>query len=128
MSAAKTFAAPVVRECALAYAARGWSVIPIEARGKRPLVAWLEFQSRRATPAEIATWYGRWLDANVGIVTGRASNLVVVDIDERHGGASSLAAIESENGPVARTVQVETGGGGRHCYFAHPGGNVPNRA
>ena len=127
MSAAKTLAAPVVRECALAYTARGWSVIPIEARGKRPLVAWLEFQSRRATPEEIATWYGRWPDANVGIVTGRVSNLLVVDIDARHGGASSLAAIESEHGAVARTVQAETGGGGRHYYFAHPGGTVPNR-
>ena len=127
MSAAKTLAAPVVRECALAYAARGWSVIPIEARGKRPLAAWLEFQSRRATPEEIATWYGRWPDANVGIVTGRVSDLLVVDIDARHGGAASLAAIESEHGPVARTVQAATGGGGRHYYFAHPGVAVPNR-
>lgn len=127
MPAAQTFAAAVVHEHALAYAARGWSVIPIEARGKRPLVAWLEFQSRRAMPEEIATWYGRWPEANVGIVTGRVSGLVVVDIDARHDGASSLAALESEHGPVARTVQAATGGGGRHCYFAHPGGAVPNR-
>ena len=43
-------------ECELAaidFAGRGWSVIPIEARGKRPIVAWQEFQRRAATPDEI---------------------------------------------------------------------------
>jgi hypothetical protein len=112
---------------ALAYAARGWSVIPIEARGKRPLVQWLEFQQRVAKAAEIDSWFRRWPDAGVGIVTGRASDLVVVDIDPQHGGVQSLARAEQEHGPLQRTVEAETGGGGRHLYFRHPGVPLANR-
>jgi hypothetical protein len=118
---------PGMHEAALAYAARGWPVVPIEARGKRPLVAWLDLQSRVASPEEIDAWYRRWPDANVGIVTGITAGLVVLDVDARHAGTASLAALESERGALPRTVEATTGGGGRHFYFAHPGGRVPNR-
>jgi hypothetical protein len=119
---------PDTHAAAISYAARGWSVIPMQTRGKRPLVTWLEFQQRLAEPDEIDAWYRRWPDANVGIVTGRISGLVVVDVDVAHGGAQSLARLESELGPLPFTAESVTGGGGRHFYFAHPGGIVPNRA
>ena len=109
------------------YAARGWSVIPVEPRGKRPLVAWLEFQERTAGANEINAWFRRWPDANVGIVTGRRSGLVVVDVDPRHGGLESVAGLEVEHGALPLTIEAATGGGGRHLYFAHPGPTVPNR-
>jgi hypothetical protein len=107
--------------------ARGWSIVPVEPRGKRPVVAWLEFQHRRPTPDEVGQWFGRRRDANLGIVTGAVSGLVVIDVDPRHGGEASLASLEAEHGPLERTVEATTGGGGRHYYFAHPGGTVPNR-
>jgi hypothetical protein len=116
-----------IRAAALAYAARGWSVIPIEPRGKRPLVPWLELQSRRAAAEEIDGWFGRWPDANVGLVTGRVSGLVVVDVDPRHGGAGSLERLREAHGPLPLTVEAETGGGGRHLYFAYPGVVLANR-
>jgi len=116
-----------LRAAALAYCARGWSVIPIEPRGKRPLVAWTEYQQRRATVDEITRWFRRWPDANVAIVTGEVSAIVVLDVDERHGGALSLAELDIELGPIPSTVEVATGGGGRHLYFRHPGGRVSNR-
>jgi len=109
------------------YAARGWSVIPVEPRGKRPLVGWLEFQERTAGANEINAWFRRWPDANVGIVTGRGSGLVVVDVDPRHGGFESVAGLEIEHGALPPTIEAATGGGGRHLYFAHPGPAVPNR-
>jgi hypothetical protein len=112
---------------ALRYSARGWSVLPIEPKGKRPLVAWLDLQQRVAPASEIDGWYQHWPDANVGIVTGHLSGLVVVDVDAEHRGTASLAAIERERGPLPRTVESATGGGGRHLYFAYPGGTVPNR-
>lgn len=76
---------------ARSYPARGWSVIPMEARTKRPLVRWQEFQSRHASPDYISRWFQRWPEANVGIVTGAISRLVVMDVDRQHGGLSSLA-------------------------------------
>lgn len=102
---------------ALAYAVRGWSPIPIEPRGKRPLVPWLEFQQRIAEGGEIAAWFARWPDANVGIVTGRVSGIVVVDVDARHGGLDSLRELERAHGALPPTVEATTGGGGRHLYF-----------
>jgi hypothetical protein len=112
---------------ALSYAQRGWSVIPVEAGGKRPLLAWLEFQQRVAEPGEIASWFARWPDANVGIVTGQVSKLLVVDVDPQHDGIQSLVALEREHGTLPRTIEVHTGGGGRHLYFAYPPLRVPNR-
>ncbi len=102
---------------AAAYAARGWSPLPIEPRGKRPLVPWLEFQQRIADAGEIAAWFSRWPDANVGIVTGRVSDLVVVDVDAQHGGLASLRELERAHGALPPTVEAITGGG-RHLYFA----------
>ena len=117
----------MIAAAARGYAARGWSVIPMQPQGKRPLVAWREFQQRRAGPAEIDRWFRRWPDANVGIVTGRISGLVVVDVDLRHGGPASVADAEAALGPLPPTVEVATGGGGRHLYYAHPLVTVANR-
>ena len=112
---------------ARAYFARGWSVIPVEPRGKRPRVPWTAFQHRLPSQAEVDEWFRRWPDANVGIVTGAVSGLVVIDVDPRHGGEASLQELERSHGPLPRTVEAATGGGGRHLYFAHPGGTVANR-
>ena len=116
-----------MRDAARALRALGWSVIPIEAHGKRPLVAWLEYQSRLPREDEIDAWFGARREPNLGVVTGAVSNLVVLDVDPQHGGAQSLAALEIEHGALPDTVEAQTGGGGRHFYFAHPGGVAHNR-
>lgn len=115
-----------IESAALAYAERGWSVIPVAPKDKMPLVAWAEFQTRRATGAEIRRWFERWKRANVGIVTGAVSGLVVLDVDPRHGGDDALFGIERDSGPLPETPEAITGGGGRHIYFRHPGGIVRN--
>jgi hypothetical protein len=114
-------------DAALAYAAHGWSVIPMQPRAKRPLLPWRAHQQRRAGREQIEHWYTRWPDANVGVVTGAVSGIVVVDVDLRHGGPDSVAQLEAVHGPLPVTVESITGGGGRHLYFAHPGGTLPNR-
>jgi hypothetical protein len=116
-----------MRSAAFMLLARGWSVIPIEARGKRPIVPWLEHQSRLATEKEVEAWFGGRRNSNLGIVTGALSNLVVLDIDARHRGSQSLALLELEHGTLPDTVEAQTGGAGRHLYFVHPGGVVHNR-
>jgi hypothetical protein len=102
-------------------------VIPVSARSKRPIVAWQPYQQQRADEADIAHWFDRWPGANVGIVTGSMSGLVVLDVDTAHGGDDSLRALVDEHGPLPATVEARSGGGGRHLYFSHPGGHVPNR-
>jgi hypothetical protein len=115
------------RAAAFDYLGRGWAVIPIQARGKRPLVTWIEYQSRLPRREEVEAWFGRGTSHNLGIVTGVVSSLVVLDVDPAHGGDSSLADLERRHGPLPRTTESRTGGGGRHLYFSHPRGHVPNR-
>ena len=82
-----------------------------------PLVAWRDYQDRLPTHREVETWFGRWPDANIGIVTGQISNLIVLDIDPRHGGDESLDRLALRSGRLPPTLTVQTGGGGRHFYF-----------
>ena len=114
-------------KAALDYGRLGWSVIPIEPRGKRPLLRWQAFQYRRADVPEIAEWFQRWPDANIAVVTGIVSGIVVLDLDPRHGAQESLEQLQGLHGTLPETVEAHTGGGGRHLYFAHPGDVTRNR-
>lgn len=124
---------------ALESARRGWSVVPLHgvsagrcacghgdcpAPGKHPHVAWDTLRHTRAGDDQLRRWWRRWPDANVGLVTGAVSGIVVVDVDPRNGGDGTLDVLEAANGPLPVTVEAVTGGGGRHLYFRHPGGEV----
>ena len=100
------------------YARRGWSVIPLEPYGDQPLGEWREFQGRIADSEEIDDWSWRWPYANLGIVTGKASRLVVLETDVRHGGAESLERLENLHGSLPRTVEASTGSGARSVSHA----------
>lgn len=115
-------------ETAHRYLARGWSVLPLRSRDKRPLIAWEPLQTSRPSPEQVSGWFSRWPDANIGIVTGEISNLVVIDVDPSHGGDASLEGLERQFGLLPETVEAISGGGGRHFYFAHPGGLIRSRA
>jgi hypothetical protein len=128
---------------ALAAAGRGWSVIPLHtprsgvcscgrascsAPGKHSRVAWKRRMREEADIGLIERWWRRWPDANLGVVTGAVSGLVVLDVDPRHGGFDSLAVLEAVHGPIGPTVGASTGGGGEHLYFRHPQTFVPCRS
>lgn len=119
---------PATEQAALDYLGRGWSVIPIRERAKRPAVAWKAYQSKYVSEETLHEWFQRSPNYNVAIVTGALSKLVVLDVDPRHGGKESLRELEREHGPLPKTMESITGGGGRHVYFSHPGGVVHNRA
>ncbi len=113
---------------ALRYLAHGWSVIPVRAGDKRPATRWKEFQTRIAHEKEVRNWFRQQPEANIAVVTGKISNLVVMDVDPQHGGVDSLAGLEKANAPLPHTIEAVTGSGGSHVYFEHPGFNMPNRA
>lgn len=114
-------------KAALDYVRLGWSVIPIQAGTKRPLIRWQAHQYRHADLRAISDWFRCWPDANLAIVTGLVSGLVVLDVDPTHGGDEGLAGLERGHDPLSPTVEARTGGGGRHLYFTHPGEIVHNR-
>ena len=112
----------VLMKAALDYGHLGWSVIPIEPRGKRPLVRWQIYQHRLPDATEVAKCYQSWPDANIAVVTGIVSGVVVLDLDPRHGADASLQELERKHGSITETVEARTGGGGRHLYTS-PGQN-----
>jgi putative DNA primase/helicase len=114
-------------DTALAYAGRGWPIFPCVARGKRPLTSH-GLKDASMDPVVLHEWWKRWPAANIGLVTGIASGLVVLDVDPRHGGDASLAQLEQVHGTLPDTPEVLTGGGGRHLFFKHPGRIVRNDA
>ncbi|MHB1845348.1 MAG: bifunctional DNA primase/polymerase [Deltaproteobacteria bacterium] len=126
---------------ALAYVARGWLVVPLHypirtvgrsvlcscrrtqcaSIGKHPMTRYgVKDSSGQADQLE--RWWSEWPEANVGVATGAQSNLVVLDIDPRHGGDDSLLELEKEFGKLPATPTSLTGGGGQHFLFLHPGG------
>ena len=110
---------------ALSYVKRGFCVIPIQAHEKRPLIAWEEYQDRAATEEEIKTWWAKWPEANIGIVTGAISGLVVIDLDSeeaKNNLKEMLPGYDLMAVPRSRT------GKGWQLFFKHPGTPIQNRA
>lgn len=85
------------------------------------------YKSASRDPGQIEEWWAKSPIYNVGIATGAVSGIFVLDIDPGHDGDKTLAALEREHGRLPDTVRVETGGGGRHFYFRHPGRHVWTR-
>ncbi len=129
-------------EAALSYAARGWAVLPLhhptpsgcscgrhecKTPGKHPYARSVPRGSLDATldPHQIRQWWTRHPECNIGVATGSASGLLVIDLDDRpldgRDGSHSWRRLASQHGAID-TVEVVTGGGGRHLYFGLPEG------
>lgn len=93
--------------------------------GKHPLhKAWQ--QKATTDEALITAWWRARPQANVGIATGRASGIFVLDVDPDNGGSEALAKLEAEYGTLPATWYVETGSKGGHWYFRYPDFEITN--
>ena len=119
---------PNALAAALDYAARGWRVIPIKAGGKHPPVP--EWQRAATTdPAVITNWWTQlYRGCGVGIATGPASGVWVLDIDISgdKAGDQTLKELEARYGQLPATVTARTGSGGAHLFFACDDDTVRN--
>jgi hypothetical protein len=106
-------------QAALAYAAKGKPVFPCGIN-KKPLVAG-GFKSATTDPAQIREWWTKWPDASIGMPTGTATGVFVLDVDLPDGPAS-LEALEAKHGKLPPTLTQKTGGGGRQYFFTYPEG------
>ena len=114
---------------ALAYAARGWRVLPVHEGEKRPALSdWPNLAS--SDPRQVGDWWIGNPNRNIGLACGSESGFFVLDIDPKNGGSETLAVLEAENGALPRTYTVRTGSGGRHYYYRFPDfdlGNSPGQ-
>lgn len=103
-------------EAAIGYAARGWAVFPLRPREKTPATAHGVLDA--TTDIETVRRYWQILpDANIGIATGQASGLLVLDVD----GPEAAAALAKRYPPLPET-RAQMTARGRHLLFAAPGG------
>lgn len=130
--------ATILLTSALEYAARGWPVMPLHTPtfepngpcscgrpdcatpGKHPRIS--EWTTRATTDeAQIREWWARWPEANVGILTGLRSDLLVVDVDGERG-VESLKRLMDKHGKLPRGPRQVTGNNGYHLLFHHAPG------
>jgi hypothetical protein len=104
---------------------RGFMPIPlrmIEGQRKKPVFPWRQYQATRPERSVVEAWF-QGQDVNVGIVTGKVSGIVVVDLDGKMNDPREWLAAHGFN---IKTPMVSTGRGGAHVYYRHPGGTVAN--
>lgn len=129
-------------EFALAYAAIGWAVFPVqwveqsvdqqtgeienrcscrssecERVGKHPLTH-RGFQDATTSPEQIRAWWGKWPMANIGVATGDACWVLDIDLRADKNGHLTVEALEREHGLLPDTQIARSQAGGRHYFFA----------
>lgn len=126
MRAAELFARVAdVRLAAAAarFAQAGMPVFPCMPGGKRPLIEH-GFHDASSDAAQVGAWWRRWPAANIGMPTGAASGLVVVDVDV-HSPVDGRASFERATAAELAggwELLVRTPTGGMHAYYpATPG-------
>ncbi len=126
---------------ALRYAETGLPVFPVSAGcktrcgdpqcaeicrdAKKPLVSG-GFKSATTDPAIIEGWREKYPEAMIGMPTGDASGLSVVDLDTKHGkdGRQVFDSYLEEHGEEwPETVEAETPSGGSHLIFQNEPGS-----
>jgi hypothetical protein len=110
-------------EYAIRYIRMGFSVIPVRP-DKKPFIKWEPYQKHRATEEELKTWWTKWPNAMIGVVTGGISGVAVIDVDDPDKGMLALSEyLSSCMVPTAKTPR-----GGYHLYFKAPETPLSNNA
>jgi P4 family phage/plasmid primase-like protien len=106
----------------------GFKIVPlaptkrgVDRSGKNPLTAHGVHDATNDFAA-FRRLVGSATDFNIGVATGSASGVVVIDVDPRNGGGRACAQLQQRLGRLPRTVWCRTGGGGWHYYFRLPPG------
>src|SRR5262245_43927396 len=73
-----------VLQAALNYAARGWQAFPLKPRSKEPATK-RGLHDATTNPETLRRWFGRGFPYNIGVRTGLASGVFVVDLDGAEG-------------------------------------------
>jgi putative DNA primase/helicase len=111
---------PMPYDVALEYIQKGLHVIPIQSGGKRPILQ--DWVNEATNDHDTVTSWFKGKDLNIGIVTGKKSGIIVIDIDTKHNdGRKSIAEQEAKlDCYLPPTVTAKTQGGGLHLFYKYP--------
>jgi hypothetical protein len=112
-------------EAAIRLSAKGLRVFPCWPRKKEPAIR-DNLRLAAVDVASIRRFWGEQGSYNIGVKTGRDSGIWVTDEDGEEG-LATMSRLEAEHGKLPKTVEVVTGGGGRHLYWRWPSNGVEIR-
>jgi hypothetical protein len=112
---------------AIEYAIRNWAVLPL--RGKIPAIP-KELGGHGVLDATtdlvtVAVWWaGKYKGANIGARV--PESMFVLDVDPRHGGDATIAALQDRYGQLPQTLTTVSGrgDGGVHLFYRRPPGEL----
>ena len=105
-----------VNEQAAEYCDNGWSVLPVRPDEKRPYMTnWLQYTKTRAPKPMVEAWFTNLAGAGVGVVTGKISNMVVLDVEH-----DCPYPIEELLKKYPTQLIARSGGGGYHLFYQYP--------
>ena len=110
-------------DAAAFYVGLGWKVFPLAEGAKVPAIPASKggkgFKDATHDADLIARWERAYPRANIGIATGAASDVIVVDIDPRNGGNASVVRLAGDGFVLPPSPEARTGNGGRHLFYAY---------
>ncbi len=71
-----------LREVFMYKCAFQWSLIPLKAKNKVSRFPWKRHTREPASDWQLGEWWTQYPDSNIAAITGRISNLIVIDIDD----------------------------------------------
>ncbi|HXH78397.1 bifunctional DNA primase/polymerase [Nocardioides sp.] len=111
-------AEPTLAAAALRYANLGIPVFPCVPGAKQPLTP-NGFHDAATDPKAVQQWWHRTPEANIGLPTGAATGVLVVDVDVHEAGSGYGAFEQARTRGLAESWAwlVRTPSGGLHAYY-----------
>lgn len=111
-----------ILDWARAYRAQGLNVIPLYDYSKNPQTTqvnigglwvngWKDLQNRQGTEQEFKHWFEEQTPTGIGVITGKVSGIVVVDVDSYKEGGMKFH--------LDSPLKAKTGRGGTHYFFKY---------
>lgn len=107
------------------YLEYGWSILPVKPEEKRPYMTnWLQYTHTKASNSMVENWFRSLTGAGVGAVTGKVSNMVVLDVE-----SWCKIPLDELLKKYPTQLVARSGSGGYHLYFQYPQGvnRISNR-
>lgn len=101
------------------YGQLNWPIFPLAPGAKIPLKGSAGIKEASANRAQIAWWAKQHPDANICLLCGSQSGVIVIDIDDRSNGHETVARLAKEGKLFSETVEASTPGNGRHLFYAY---------
>jgi len=84
------------------------------------------FKDATCDPDKLAVMFANVAAVMIGMPTGEASGIVVLDVDQKEN-RQGMDWLNENSHRMVQTRTVRTGSGGLHIYFRHPGRQVKNQ-